>query len=63
MQAYTIDVIALVVLSAAGLTLAAWQFYQLDRVLADPDHPHHEMAKEAVKESETHRTLGYWWDR
>lgn len=46
----TPDVIGLLVLSVAFLTLA-YGVYRTDRVLQDPDHPDHEDAKAAVEDS------------
>jgi len=55
-----IDVIALVVL---GLGTVGFGCYlrHVDRVLRDEDHPDHEIAKEAVSETETWQTLDFWF--
>lgn len=57
----TLDIIALLVLSGAFLVGYLWWVWQILDVLRDPDHPDHDLAREAIAESEVHDTLDYWW--
>lgn len=51
---YTVGVLALLVLA---LPFVFWSQYQLWKVLNDPEHPDHEMAKEAIKEQHRNAEL------
>lgn len=56
-----LDIIALLVLSGAVIIGYAWYLFKVLRVLRDPDHPDHDLAREAIAESETRQTLDHWW--
>lgn len=43
-----IETLAVALLALAAFGFWMWQLYRLQKVLADPEHPEHDMAKEAI---------------